>query len=148
MKVASPDITKVLVAELKALRERHIQFHTRVKVANEAARARDEEARKQNTILTERIIELERELKHARESIEVCAVAPVLFHVSGPELIDHRLCVSSVNYSQLSGPNSTRLKPKSKHSRRSDLTLLCSKQSHQRLPESICWKAPSEEFST
>ena len=62
-------ITKALVAELKALRDRHIQFQTRVKAANEAARTRDEEARKQNTSLTERIIELEKELKHAKESV-------------------------------------------------------------------------------
>ena len=70
MKVASPDITKALVAELKALRDRHIQFQTRVKAANEAARERDTEARNQNNILTERIVKLERELKQAKESIE------------------------------------------------------------------------------
>ena len=73
MKVSNPDITKALVAELKALRDRHIQFRTRVKAASEVARARDEEARKQNVILTQRITELERELKQAKESIEVCA---------------------------------------------------------------------------
>ena len=73
MKVSNPDITKALIAELKALRDRHIQFQTRVKAASEVARARDEEARKQNVILTERITALERELKQAKESIEVCA---------------------------------------------------------------------------
>ena len=74
MKVFSPDFTNALIAELKALRERHIQFQTRVKEANEAARARDEEARKRNAILAGRIVALEKELKHAKESIEVSAL--------------------------------------------------------------------------
>ena len=80
MKVSPLDITKALIAELEALGERHLQFQTRVEAANEAACASDEEARKQNAILTERIIELERELKQAKESIEVCTVL-FLFHV-------------------------------------------------------------------
>ena len=67
-----PDISKTLLTELEALRDRHVQFQTRVKVANDAARTRDEEARKQNVMLTERIITLEKELKQARESIEAC----------------------------------------------------------------------------
>ena len=75
MKISGPDITKVLVAELKALRDRHTQFQTRVKAANKAARARDEEARKQNAILTQRVIELETELKQAKGSLEVCLSA-------------------------------------------------------------------------
>ena len=109
MKLSNPDITKALVAELKALRERHIHFQTRVKAANEAARTRDEEARKQNALLAERIIELEKELKLAKESIEVCII--FLIHASGPGLMAlHRLRVSSVNYPQLSRPNSTRSK--------------------------------------
>ena len=74
MKVPSPDIIKSLVAELKALRERHLQFQTRTKAANESARARDEEARAQNALLTERIIGLETELKQAKESIEVFVI--------------------------------------------------------------------------
>ena len=72
MTVATPDITKALVNELKTLRGRYTQFQTRVKVANEAAHARDKEARKQNAILTQRITALEKELKVAKESIEVC----------------------------------------------------------------------------
>ena len=65
-------ITKAIVAELKALRDRYIQFQTRVKAANETARARDEEAQKQNAILKERIASLETDLKQAKESIKVC----------------------------------------------------------------------------
>ena len=72
MTVPTPDITKALVGELKALRGHYTQFQTRVKAANEAARARDEEARKQNAILTGRITALESELKAAKESIKVC----------------------------------------------------------------------------
>ena len=71
MKVSSPDITKALVAELKVLRDRHLQLQTRAKAANEATRVRDEEARAQNALLTQRITGLETELKQARESIEV-----------------------------------------------------------------------------
>lgn len=75
MKIPGPDITKALVAELKALRDRHTQFQTRVKAATKAAHTRDEEARKQNAILTQRVIELEAELKQAKESIEACLSA-------------------------------------------------------------------------
>ena len=74
MTLPSSDITKALAAELNAVKERYIQFQTRIKAANEAARARDEEARQQNAILTERIINLERGLKQAKESIEVHAL--------------------------------------------------------------------------
>ena len=79
MKFPSPDITKALLAELKALSERHAQFQKRVKAANETALARDQEARKQNVILTERIIGLERELKQAKESIEVYSISVYLW---------------------------------------------------------------------
>ena len=71
MRVSNPDITKALVAELKALRERHLEFQTRVKAADKAARARDEAARKENATLIQRIVSLEGELKQAKESIEV-----------------------------------------------------------------------------
>ena len=71
MKVPSPDVTKALVAELKALKEKHLQFQTRVNVADRAARTRDEETRKQNTALAQRIEGLETGLKEAKESIEV-----------------------------------------------------------------------------
>ena len=148
MKVSSLDITKALVTELRELRERYIQFQTRVKAANEAARSRDEEARKQNAILTERIVELEKDLKEAKKSINVCTVL-FLFHVDNPELMIHlRPFVSSVNYFQLSKTNSTRSKLRSKHLKRSDPTLPCSKRLYQRLTESILWKAASEKFST
>lgn len=148
MKVSSPDITRALVAELTALRERHVQFQTRVKAANEAARARDEEARKQNAILTERIVELERELKQAKESIEVCA-ALFLLHMYSLELIDHhRPCISSANCSQLSRSNSTRSKMRSKPSKRLDLNPPPSKGLHQRLPESTYWTPASKVSST
>ena len=66
MKFPSPDITKVLLAELNALKERHSEFQKRVRAANEAALARDKEARKQNVLLTDRIIGLEKELKQAK----------------------------------------------------------------------------------
>ena len=101
MQVPSPssDITKALVCELKTLRERHTQLQSRVKAVNEAARARDEEARKQNALLTERIISLEKELRRAKESLE----AGTLFMFSNAdnaELIDYRRSsVSSANYS-------------------------------------------------
>ena len=71
MRVSNPDITKALVAELKALRERHLEFQTRVKAADKAARACDEAARKENATLIQRIVSLEGELKQAKESIEV-----------------------------------------------------------------------------
>ena len=71
MKLAGADITNALVNELKALRDKQLQFQARVKTANEAARVRDEEAQKQNAILIQRIVELENELKQANESIEV-----------------------------------------------------------------------------
>ena len=77
MKVSNLNITKALLSELKALRERYVQFQTRIEAANEAARSGDEEARKQNALLTERIIELEKELKLAKESIEVCSLSLV-----------------------------------------------------------------------
>ena len=71
MRASAPDITRALVNELKTLREKHQQFQTRVKAADKAARARDEQARKENAILTQRITGLEDELKHAKASIEV-----------------------------------------------------------------------------
>ena len=71
MKLANPDLIDALGSELKTFRERHLQFQTRITAANEAARTRDEEARKQNSRLTERIIELEKVLKITKESIEV-----------------------------------------------------------------------------
>ena len=133
--MSSLDITTALVAELKALKERHIQFQTRLKAANEAARTRDEEARKQNAILSERIIKLESELKHAKESIKVRAT-PFLFYLDRPELMDcHRLCVNSANYFLLSRAISTHLKVKSKPSRRLGPTLPSSERLHRRLPE-------------
>ena len=73
MTVPTLDFTKALVNELKTLRDRYIQFQTRVKVANSSARARDEDARRQNAILAEKISVLESELKVAKESIEVYA---------------------------------------------------------------------------
>ena len=71
MKAPTTEITRTLLAELKALREKHREFQTRVKAADKTARERDEEARKQNEALTLRIAELEKQLKDAKESIEV-----------------------------------------------------------------------------
>ena len=71
MMVPGPGIAKALLDELKTLRDRHVQFHTRVKAATETALARDEEVRKQNAVLKQRIIALESELKEAKGSIEV-----------------------------------------------------------------------------
>ena len=108
MNVPSPDIAKTLLTELKALRDRHVQFQTRVKATNDAARTRDEEAHKQNVILTERIITLENELKQARESIEACAF--LLSRVDDLELtLQDRRFVSSASCSPRSSVNSTRL---------------------------------------
>ena len=67
MRVSSTDISKALLSELKALREKHQQFQTRVKAAEKAARTRDEQARKQNEILMQRVLDL----KEAIDSIEV-----------------------------------------------------------------------------
>ena len=71
MRVPSPDITKALLAELKTLREKHAQFQARVKTADNAARARDDEARKKIKVLMQRIVLLENDLKDAKESMEV-----------------------------------------------------------------------------
>ena len=71
MRVSTPDITKILVLELEQLLDKYKKYQTRVKTADEAARARDEESRKQNATLTERILGLEIELNQARDSIEV-----------------------------------------------------------------------------
>ena len=71
MSVSTPDVIKALLTELKTLKGRYGQFQARVKIENAAARARDEEARKQNTVLTQRITELEGELNRAKELIEV-----------------------------------------------------------------------------
>ena len=68
---SSADISKALLTELKALREKHQQFQTRVKAAEKAARTRDEQARKQNEILMQRVLDLKNDLKEAIDSIEV-----------------------------------------------------------------------------
>ena len=78
MRISSPEVTRALVAELKSLREKHLQFQARVKEADKAARVRDEETRKKNEFLTERIIGLENDLDRARQSIEVCLSFSVL----------------------------------------------------------------------
>ena len=69
----SSDITTALLAQLKALRDKHLQFQARVKSADQAVRERDEETRTQITILTERIVTLEKELEQAKNWIEVRA---------------------------------------------------------------------------
>ena len=66
--------------ELEQLRDKYLQFQTRVKTADEAARARDDETRKQNVDLKQRVAGLEIELNQAKESIQVkraCYLAPV-----------------------------------------------------------------------
>ena len=82
MRVSNSDITKSLVAELKSLRERHLQFRTRVKEADRAARIRDDTARKHNEALTQRVISLEHNLREAKDSIKV---------LSGPFIVGSRL---------------------------------------------------------
>ena len=71
MGVSTPDITKAVVLELEQLRDKYLQFRTRVKTADEAARAQDEETCKQNVELKQHIAGLEVELNKAREFIEV-----------------------------------------------------------------------------
>ena len=69
----SIDFLDIFLAELRKLREKHTHFKARIKSANEAARECDEEARKQNTALKERIVSLENQLKQSKEAIEVTA---------------------------------------------------------------------------
>ena len=71
MVISPPDITTALVTQLNALRDKHLRFRSRVRVASKAAHERDEESRKQNKILTDRIVALEGELNQVKESIEV-----------------------------------------------------------------------------
>ena len=73
MTTFSSDITTALLAQLKALRDKHLQFQARVKSADQAVRERDEETRTQITILTERIATLEKELERAKSWIDVRA---------------------------------------------------------------------------
>ena len=77
MKAPTTEITRALLAELKALREKHQEFQTRVKAADKTAREWDEEARKQNGALTLRITELEKQVKDAKESIKVTVCSPI-----------------------------------------------------------------------
>ena len=135
MKLASPDITKALLTEPKALRDRHVQFQTRVKAANEAARVRDEEAQKQNAILIQRIVVLEKELKQAKESIEVCILRSCLVS----ELINgcDRRCESFASYYRRSRANLTRPKAKFMHSKLSVLIRLSWNKLNRRLLDSI-----------
>ena len=80
MRVPTPDITKALVLELEQLRDKYLQLQTRVKTANETARARDEQTRKQNVDLKQRVVGLEIELSQAKESIQVlqaCYLVPI-----------------------------------------------------------------------
>ena len=68
------DIPKILLGELKALREKHTQFYARAKPTDKAARGCDEEARQKNVALKERIISLKSQLKQAKEAIEVTRI--------------------------------------------------------------------------
>jgi len=65
------NVTKALLAQLKNLREKHQQFRTHVKSAEAAVRAREEEVRKQNAALTQRVVELEKQLEQERGKNQV-----------------------------------------------------------------------------
>ena len=71
MKGLPNDIASALLSDLKGLQEKHRHFQVRFKSAEQAARARDEKTCNQNAALTHRIVELEEQLKDAKESMEV-----------------------------------------------------------------------------